>query len=104
MSRFVLRLVTALMAWMGLIASAYASTTGGLPWDTPLQTIANDLTGPVATALSTGGLFAAGGTLIWGGELGGFVAMCLRVVAAIALLVLGANFLTALGLTGAIVP
>ena len=64
MSRFVLRLVTALMAWLGLIASAYASTTGGLPWDTPLQTIANDLTGPVATALSTGGLFAAGGTLM----------------------------------------
>jgi type IV secretion system protein VirB2 len=86
------------------MGSAYASTTGSLPWDTPLQTITNDLTGPVATALSVGGLFAAGGTLIWGGELGGFVAMCLRTVAAIALLVLSTNFLSALGLTGAIVP
>ena len=72
----VLRLVTALVTGLGVIASAAASTTGSLPWDTPLQTITNDLTGPVATALSTGGLFAAGGTLIWGGELGGFVAMC----------------------------
>ena len=103
-NRSVLRSLGALVAWLGVIASAYASTTGSLPWDTPLQTITNDLTGPVATALSTGGLFAAGGTLIWGGELGGFVAMCLRVVAAIALLVLGANFLSALGLTGAMVP
>ena len=100
----VIRLVTALATGLGLITSAYASTTGGLPWDTSLQTITNDLTGPVATALFTGGLFAAGGTLIWGGELGGFVAMCLRTVAAIALLVLGANFLSALGLTGAVVP
>ena len=104
MTPSVSRLATTLALWLGLIASAYAATTGSLPWDTPLQTITNDLTGPVATALSTGGLFAAGGTLIWGGELGGFVAMCLRVVAAIALLVLGANFLSALGLTGAIVP
>ena len=104
MNRSILRLVTALASWLGLIASAYASTTGSLPWDTPLQTLTQDLTGPVATALSTGGLFAAGGTLIWGGELGGFVATCLRAVAAIALLVLGTNFLSALGLTGAIVP
>lgn len=98
------RLVAFLFTSMGLMANAYASTTGSLPWDAPLTTLANDLTGPVATALSTGGLFAAGGTLIWGGELGGFVAMCLRVVAAIALLVLSTNFLSALGLTGAIVP
>ena len=99
-----IRFLLALVVYGGWAAHTYASTTGGLPWDTPLQTITNDLTGPVATALSTGGLFAAGGTLIWGGELGGFVAMCLRTVAAIALLVLGANFLNALGLTGAIVP
>ena len=92
----VLRLVTTLLTSLGIMANAYASTTGSLPWDAPLTTLANDLTGPVATALSTGGLFAAGGTLIWGGELGGFVAMCL--------LVLGTNFLSALGLTGAIVP
>jgi type IV secretion system protein VirB2 len=104
MNPFILRFLGALVAWLGVIASAAASTTGSLPWDAPLTTLANDLTGPVATALSTGGLFAAGGTLIWGGELGGFVAMCLRVVAAIALLVLGANFLSALGLTGAMVP
>ena len=102
--KYLIRFLLALVVYGGWAVSAYASTTGSLPWDAPLTTLANDLTGPVATALSTGGLFAAGGTLIWGGELGGFVAMCLRVVAAIALLVLGANFLSAWGLTGAIVP
>ncbi len=102
--KYLIRLLSALVIYGVWAAHAYASTTGGLPWDTPLQTITNDLTGPVATALSVGGLFAAGGTLIWGGELGGFVALCLRTVAAIALLVLSTNFLSALGLTGAIVP
>ena len=39
---------------------ALASTGGGLPWDTPLQTLQEDLTGPVATAVSVLALFAAG--------------------------------------------
>ncbi len=78
-----------------------ASTGGGLPWDTPLQTLQNDLTGPVATAVSVLALFAAGAALVFGEELGPFVRRVLLLVIAIALLVLGSNFLSALGLTGA---
>jgi type IV secretion system protein TrbC len=80
---------------------ALASTGGGLPWDTPLQTLQNDLTGPVATAISVLALFAAGGALVFGEEIGLFVRRALLLVIAIAFLVLGSNFLTALGLTGA---
>jgi type IV secretion system protein VirB2 len=47
-------------------------------------------------------LFAAGGALVFGEELGLFVRRALLLVIAIAFLVLGSNFLTALGLTGAV--
>src|ERR1700735_2570497 len=88
---------------LATIQPALASTGGGLPWDTPLQTLQNDLTGPVATAVSVLALFAAGGALVFGEELGMFVRRALLLVVAIAFLVLGNNFLTALGLTGAVI-
>jgi len=82
---------------------ALASTGGGLPWDTPLQTLQNDLTGPVATAVSVLALFAAGAALVFGEEIHLFVRRALLLVVAIAFLVLGSNFLSALGLTGALI-
>jgi type IV secretion system protein VirB2 len=84
------------------LTPAVASTGGGLPWDTPLQTLQNDLTGPVATTVSVLALFAAGAALVFGEELGLFVRRALLLVVAIAFLVLGTNFLTALGLSGAV--
>jgi len=84
------------------LQAALASTGGGLPWDSPLQTLQNDLTGPVATTVSVLALFAAGAALVFGEELGLFVRRALLLVVAIAFLVLGNNFLTALGLTGAV--
>ena len=87
---------------LAMLAPALASTGGGLPWDTPLQTLQNDLTGPVATTVSVVALFAAGAALVFGEELGLFVRRALLLVIAIAFLVLGNNFLTALGLTGAV--
>ena len=47
-------------------------------------------------------LLAAGAALVFGEELGLFVRRALLLVVAIAFLVLGTNFLTALGLTGAV--
>ena len=87
---------------IAMLAPAIASTGGGLPWDTPLQTLQNDLTGPVATTVSVLALFAAGAALVFGEELGLFVRRALLLVVAIAFLVLGTNFLTALGLSGAV--
>lgn len=89
---------------MTTIARALASSTGGsLPWDAPLQTLAADLTGPVATAISIIALFVAGAILVFGEDLSHFVRRALMAVIAIAFLVLGAKFLTALGLAGATV-
>lgn len=76
-----------------------AGSTGALPWDGPLQTLAADLTGPVATSISVIALFVAGAVLVFGEDLGHFARRALVAVIAIAFLLLGSQFLIALGLT-----
>ena len=88
---------------MGCYGFAHATTSGGLPWDSALMTLQNNLTGPVATAISTVAFLAAGAALVFGEELGGIVKKLLAIVMAVALIVLGNKFLAALGLTGALV-
>jgi type IV secretory pathway VirB2 component (pilin) len=82
---------------------ARASTAGGLPWDTAIQTLQDDLTGPVATAISVIAFLAAGGALVFGEELGGIAKKGLYVVLGVAFIVLGNKFLSVLGLTGAVI-
>ena len=87
---------------MCVVHPALASTGGGfgggsgLPWDLPLQTLQDDLTGPVATSISVLGIFAAGAALVFGEEMSAFVRRALLLVIAIAFLILGSNFLTGL--------
>ena len=82
---------------------AEASTSGGLPWDGPIQTLQNDLTGPVATGISVIAFLAAGAALVFGEELGGIAKKALYVVLGVALIVMGNKFLAALGLSGAVI-
>jgi len=74
------------------------ANTGALPWDAPLQALTSDLTGPVATAISVCALFSAGAALAFGDDLSHFVRRALLLVIAIAFLVLGSNFLIAIGI------
>lgn len=98
-----IRFFVALSLMLGSIGQATASTSGGLPWDTPVQTLQNDLTGPIATGISVVAFLAAGAALVFGEELGGIAKKALYVVMGVAMIVLGNNFLAALGLTGAII-
>lgn len=84
-------------------AHAEASTAGGLPWDGPIQTLQNDLTGPVATGISVVAFLAAGAALVFGEELGGIAKKALYVVLGVAMIVMGNRFLAALGLQGAVI-
>jgi type IV secretory pathway VirB2 component (pilin) len=89
-----------------LPAHAWAAGTGsaGLPWETPLRTVANSLTGPVALAIAIIALMAAGGTLVFGGELNEFARRSSIAVLAIALLVAGSNFMSILfNVSGALI-
>lgn len=83
---------------------AHATTTGGnLPWDTPLQTLETDIKGPVAYGLALLGIVAAGGMLIFGGEISEFTRRIMYVVLVAALILGAASLLTTLFTTAALV-
>jgi len=73
------------LAGLAVVSSAvsYASTsTTGLPWETPLQTVKQSLTGPVAAGVSVVGIAAGGMALVFGGELSEFAKRaCYAVIA-----------------------
>lgn len=100
------------MAWMLPVLLLLGTQTllaggaggGGLPWETPLNRVAQSMTGPVALSISLIALMVAGGTLVFGGELSEFARRSCVAVLAIAFLVLGAGFMTTLfGVGGAVV-
>lgn len=79
--------------------SAHAATGGaGLPWETPLTTLSNSVTGPVAYSVSLIGIVGAGGVLIFaGGMVNEFLRAVLFCVLVIAFVIAAKNTLTAFG-------
>jgi type IV secretion system protein VirB2 len=73
--------VTALLV-LAFPATDAAASTGGssLPWESPLQTIATSMTGPVAYAISLIGIVVAGAMLVWGGEINEFARRLIMLV------------------------
>jgi type IV secretory pathway VirB2 component (pilin) len=91
-----------LLSFLFLVVSAgtaHAATGGGgLPWETPLQTLSNSVTGSVAYSCSLIGIVGVGGVLILaGGMLNEFLRSVLFVVLVIALMIAAKNTLTAFG-------
>lgn len=85
-------------------AAAYAGSSGGLPWEDPLDKIVKSLTGPVALGISILAMAAAGGALVFGGELSEFTRKIIILVLAISFLVFGTSFMsTIFGVSGALV-
>lgn len=75
----------------------FAAAAGpALPWEAPLLSVAQSLTGPIALSVSLIALMVAGGTLVFGGELSEFARRCCVAVLAIAFLVFGAGFMNTL--------
>jgi type IV secretory pathway VirB2 component (pilin) len=74
------------------------ATTGqtGLPWETPLATLQQSISGPVAVLIGIIALAAIGVTLIFGGEWNEFARRGVFAVCAIALLVGGGVIMTTL--------
>lgn len=92
---------------IGLFAAvstrAFATTTG-LPWETPLTTLKNSLTGPVALVLTLSAFVVCGGLLIFNdANLGDFAKKMIMVIMIIAGFFAGASILTVLfGFTAAV--
>ncbi len=85
------------------LAAHAASAGGSLPWDTPLTTLKNDLTGPVAFTISLLAMVACGAALVFGGEINEFVRRIIMLVLVCAFIVGVTNLASALGITGAVV-
>ncbi|AKH22401.1 TrbC/VirB2 family protein [Sedimenticola thiotaurini] len=99
----ILMVATAVLLFF-IAGEALAGTATGLPWETPLQTLTNSITGPVALAISLIAIVVGGGMLIWGGEINDFARKMILIVLVIALIVMATNVLTTLfGATGAVV-
>lgn len=80
------------------------TTTNALPWESPLQTIATSLTGPVAFSIAVIAMAATGGMLVFGGELTEVTRKCCILVLAIAFLVGGAALMrTLFGVSAALI-
>ena len=93
------KLAAFVISGVAALASQVAHAGPALPWDGPITTVVNNLTGPVATGISTVAFLAAGAALIFGGDdLGGIAKKLLYVVLGVALIVFGANFLSMIGL------
>jgi len=101
-ARWTVPLLTGLAA---LPAPCRAATGGGggLPWETPLQTFAASISGPVAFVMSLMGIVVCGAMLIWGGEINEFVRRFIMVILVVALLVFSSNILSTLFGVGAVI-
>lgn len=78
-----------------------ASAGGGLPFDSWLTKIQKSITGPFAFSAAIIGLVAAGATLIFGGELNGFMRTLIFFVLVLSFLVAAQNTMTAITGKGA---
>jgi type IV secretion system protein VirB2 len=79
--------------------TAHAATGGGgLPWEAPLTTLSNSITGPVAYGASIIGIVGAGGILIFaGGQINEFLRAVMYIVLVIAFVIAAKNTMTAFG-------
>ena len=86
------------------LATTSTGSMGGLPWESPLNTIRDSLKGPVALAISLIGIVVTGAMLIFGGEINEFARRVIMLVLVVALLVQANSLLTNLFTSGAVLP
>ena len=92
------------LAWLVIPNTAEAVTSGGMPWEAPLQQIQQSLTGPVALMIALIGIFATGATLIWGGEMNEFGRRGVLLALIVSVLVYASSLLSnAFGTGGALI-
>ena len=99
------RIGALLLAMQAFLARSYAAPAGsGLPWERPMTLIATSLTGPVAYAIGLIGICIAGGTLLFGHELGVVGRRACMIGLVVAVLIFAAPMLaSAFGVGGAVV-
>lgn len=93
---------TALLVLLSAHPALAASTAGGgLPFDGWFTKVRSSITGPFAFTVSIVGLVGAGATLIFGGDMNGFLRTLIFVVLVLAFIVAAQNTLAAITGQGA---
>lgn len=101
MRTFILLLLLSLLAADMTLA---ATGGGGLPWESPLSTIKDSLTGPVAGYIALVAIMVCGAMLIFGGDFSGFAKNLINVVIACAVILGASSIITNLfGTSGALI-
>lgn len=93
--------ITLLLLLLTHPACASATSGGGLPFDGYLQKITDSITGPFAYTASIVGIVGAGATLIFGGDMNGFLRVLVLIVLLLSFLVAAQNTLSAITGKGA---
>lgn len=86
-----------------LALASSAGTGGGLPYESFLTNVTKSVSGPLAYGIALLGVAGAGGTLIFGGDLNGFLRVIILLVCFAALLISAPALLTAISGAGAVV-
>ncbi|ARR48098.1 conjugal transfer protein TrbC (plasmid) [Vibrio campbellii] len=73
-----------------------ASGSSGMPWEDPLDKIVDSVTGPIAFGVSVLGIVVAGLTLVFGGQLDGFIQKIAILALVVSLIVLATNVMSSL--------
>ncbi len=94
----------ALILFTSLCSFAANASSTGLPWESPLERIVDSITGPVAFGGSVLGIVVAGLTLVFGGEMDGFVQKIMMLALVVSVIVGAVNLLTMLfGVSGTLI-
>jgi type IV secretory pathway VirB2 component (pilin) len=87
-----------LLLLIGAGTAHAAAGGGGLPWEAPLTTLSNSVTGPVAYGCSLVGLVGCGGVLIFAGRMiNEFLRSVMFIVLVIAFMIAAKNTMTSFG-------
>ncbi|MBQ8976874.1 MAG: TrbC/VirB2 family protein [Succinivibrionaceae bacterium] len=92
-----LKIVTLLAIAVVALIPDVALATSTMPYDSALTNLKNSLTGPVAQAIAVIGIVASGATLIFGGEISGFLKSVIYLILVCSLLIAGTKFIDVFG-------
>ena len=95
-----LKIVTLLAVAIVALIPDVALATSTMPYDSALTNLKNSLTGPVAQAIAVIGIVASGATLIFGGEISGFLKSVIYLILVCSLLIAGTKFIDVFGSSG----
>ena len=91
-------LMLVLFSLLAILPETSMATT--MPYDSALTTLKDSLTGPVAQAIAVIGIVASGATLIFGGEISGFLKSVIYLILVCSLLIAGTKFIDVFGSSG----